>query len=256
MNKADTIPKCPHCGHVIKGEFNFTAMLRTVGMRHTFGSVHLDFAKMVVRREGAPIHLTPGELKICATLIAGEGGYISASDLLTCVRGINANYSRTIDTFVSTIRRKIGCIRTRHGIGYCWDPTVTTDRIRVPRSRTAIMKEKRLNAARLMSKRTLPERPVESPLRIYKCGHAWVPWMIAPGHEKPMPIRRYECRNGNLPPFLALPAGEIMFRVNDASIKWNGVDPLPVVVLDYLHEHQSLPPNTATSEIRKARMRY
>ena len=73
-----------------------------------FGSVEVDREARVVRRDGAPIELTPKEFDLLAALIDRRGSVVTRSDLLKAVWGYDETVvSRTVDTHVGELRRKL-----------------------------------------------------------------------------------------------------------------------------------------------------
>lgn len=86
------------------------------------GLVQLDRDGRRVRRDGAEVHLTPTEFDLLARLAARPGTVLSRDQLLADVwswRGAEGT-TRTVDTHVAALRRKLGdgVVRTVHGVGY------------------------------------------------------------------------------------------------------------------------------------------
>ncbi|MDE7061741.1 MAG: winged helix-turn-helix domain-containing protein [Lachnospiraceae bacterium] len=76
------------------------------------------------------VHLTPSEYNILYTMLQSPGRVFSRDQLITYALDASFDgYDRTIDTYIKSIRRKIGrdsskpsCIRTVHGVGYKYVP--------------------------------------------------------------------------------------------------------------------------------------
>jgi len=92
----------------------------------TFGDVRVDVVTGTVTRAGEPIELTGQELRLLLALARRHGRTVSRQDLLREAWGhIGAVSSRTIDTYVVDLRRKLEAdpMRPRHiitvrGAGY------------------------------------------------------------------------------------------------------------------------------------------
>ena len=85
------------------------------------GDVELDLARRVVTRDGAPVHLTATEFDLLARLCERPGHVVRRDVLLAEVWGLPAGTaSRTVDTHVGSLRRKLGddVVRTVQGVGY------------------------------------------------------------------------------------------------------------------------------------------
>jgi len=73
-----------------------------------FGSIQIDLRSRSVTKEGEEVWLTPKELDLLLALIRREGAVASRLDLLQEVWGHRAAVvSRTVDTHVSELRRKL-----------------------------------------------------------------------------------------------------------------------------------------------------
>ncbi|WP_435748656.1 response regulator transcription factor [Microbacterium sp. PMB16] len=87
-----------------------------------FAGVRLDVARRVAERDGMPIHLTLKEFGVLETLLAAEGGYVSADDLLDEVWDEPLERTRgVVKIVVHTLRRKLGApavIQSAAGHGY------------------------------------------------------------------------------------------------------------------------------------------
>ncbi|MCU1433255.1 MAG: response regulator with CheY-like receiver domain and winged-helix DNA-binding domain [Actinotalea sp.] len=86
------------------------------------GAVTLDPAARLVTVAGEPVHLTPTEFDLLARLAERPGTVLSREQLLADVWGWrgDASTTRTVDTHVASLRRKVGdgVVRTVHGVGY------------------------------------------------------------------------------------------------------------------------------------------
>lgn len=107
------------------------ARLRALGRRgHSprasavleFAGVRLDIVRRIVERDGIPIRLTLKEFGVLETLLAAEGGYVSADDLLDEVWDEPLERTRgVVKIVVHTLRRKLGSpevIQSAAGHGY------------------------------------------------------------------------------------------------------------------------------------------
>jgi two-component system, OmpR family, alkaline phosphatase synthesis response regulator PhoP len=91
-----------------------------------FGSVHVDFRRAEVTRDGAPVELSAREFKLLRYFIEHRGATISRDELLNEVWGYNAMPStRTVDVHIAWLRQKLEdhpkrprFIHTVHGLGY------------------------------------------------------------------------------------------------------------------------------------------
>ncbi|HEY3437255.1 MAG TPA: response regulator transcription factor [Actinotalea sp.] len=92
------------------------------------GDVVIDRAQRRVSRAGQPVHLTPTEFDLLVTLAATPRTVLTREHLLAQVWDwIDASGTRTVDSHVKALRRKLGpdLIRTVHGVGYAFEPTTT-----------------------------------------------------------------------------------------------------------------------------------
>jgi DNA-binding response OmpR family regulator len=90
-----------------------------------FGSVHVDFASGLIRRNGAPVSLSLKQLQLLRYLITWRGAVLSRNELLDAVWGYKASKTRTLDVHISLLRQKLEDtphnpqhIRTVRGKGY------------------------------------------------------------------------------------------------------------------------------------------
>ncbi len=73
-----------------------------------FGGIQVDPGTHTVRRDGAPIVLRPKEYDLLIALLQRKGQVASRAELLEEVWGYSGEvYSRTVDTHVAELRRKL-----------------------------------------------------------------------------------------------------------------------------------------------------
>lgn len=91
------------------------------------GRVHLGRLEFI--RAGERIGLTPTEVDLLRALHAQVGVPVTREELLETVWGVGGTASRTLDTHVARLRRKVECdphdprhIVTVHSVGYRLDP--------------------------------------------------------------------------------------------------------------------------------------
>jgi len=87
------------------------------------GKLVMNLATYEVSCGGEPLHLTPSEFKILATMGANQGRVLTRDQLIEVVQGEGISVTgRTIDTHVFGLRKKLGecseLIETIRGIGY------------------------------------------------------------------------------------------------------------------------------------------
>ncbi|MCG2798257.1 MAG: response regulator transcription factor [Cellulomonas sp.] len=91
----------------------------------TVGDVVIDHAQRRVHRNGVEIHLTPTEFDLLGALAATPRTVLTRERLLEQVWDwVDASGTRTVDSHVKALRRKLGpdLIRTVHGVGYAFEP--------------------------------------------------------------------------------------------------------------------------------------
>lgn len=91
----------------------------------TAGDVVVDRAQRRVSRAGEPVHLTPTEFDLLVTLAVNPRTVLTRERLLAEVWDwVDASGTRTVDSHVKALRRKLGpdLIRTVHGVGYAFEP--------------------------------------------------------------------------------------------------------------------------------------
>ncbi len=90
--------------------------------------LEIDVAGAEVQVDGAPVHLTPVELKLLTALAARAGEALSRERLLVDVWGVRPDLeTRTIDVHVKRLRDKLGpivgdALETVRGVGYRYRP--------------------------------------------------------------------------------------------------------------------------------------
>jgi len=85
------------------------------------GDVEIDLSERRVRRDHVDVHLTRIEFDVLAYLAARPRAAVSRESLLAELWGwADATGSRTVDSHIKALRRKLGgdLIRTVHGVGY------------------------------------------------------------------------------------------------------------------------------------------
>ena len=88
------------------------------------GGLEIDPAARRVRRDGEVVHLTPTEFELLLHLAQSPGIVFSRERLLSEVWGWDVDAgSRTVDTHVAGLRKKLGAawVRTAHGVGYAFE---------------------------------------------------------------------------------------------------------------------------------------
>src|SRR5258708_513568 len=85
------------------------------------GGVEIDVSRRRVRLDGEPVTLTATEFDLLVYLLLTPGVVRTRDELLAEIWGYrDGSGSRTVDSHVRAVRRKVGAdvIRTVHGIGY------------------------------------------------------------------------------------------------------------------------------------------
>lgn len=85
------------------------------------GDLVIDRATRRVSRAGVPAHLTPTEFDLLLCLASTPGTVLTREQLLEDVWDwVDATGTRTVDSHVKALRRKLGAdlVRTVHGVGY------------------------------------------------------------------------------------------------------------------------------------------
>lgn len=94
------------------------------------GDLVIDRAGRRVMRAGVPAHLTPTEFDLLLCLAASPGTVLTREQLLADVWDwVDATGTRTVDSHVKALRRKLGAdlVRTVHGVGYALEVPSTED---------------------------------------------------------------------------------------------------------------------------------
>ncbi|WP_432511659.1 response regulator transcription factor [Kineococcus sp. SYSU DK001] len=89
------------------------------------GELEIDRAQRRVRRAGAEVHLTPTEFDLLVCLAESPRTVLTREKLLEEVWDwVDASGTRTVDSHVKALRRKLGAdlVRTVHGVGYAFEP--------------------------------------------------------------------------------------------------------------------------------------
>ena len=83
--------------------------LRAPGMPLRFADLEVDPEIRVARRGGRPVALRPKELDLLLALLRRDGGLVTRRELLAEVWGYQDDVSsRTVDTHLAVLRRKLG----------------------------------------------------------------------------------------------------------------------------------------------------
>ena len=94
------------------------------GERIVAGTLEIDPAARRVRLDGETVHLPPTEFELLLHLARSPGVVFSRERLLSEVWGWDVDAgSRTVDTHVAGLRKKLGAawVRTAHGVGYAFE---------------------------------------------------------------------------------------------------------------------------------------
>jgi len=88
--------------------------------RLRLGEVEVDTLTRLVQRAGKPVHLTPMEYALLVRLAEQPHTVLTRERLLSDVWGWDHGGTRTVDSHVRALRRKLGddLVRTVHGVGY------------------------------------------------------------------------------------------------------------------------------------------
>jgi DNA-binding response OmpR family regulator len=107
------------------------AAVRTGGVHEpepplVVGDVSIDRAQRRVLRGHDEVHLTPTEFDLLVALATNARTVLTREKLLADVWDwVDASGTRTVDSHVKALRRKLGSdlIRTVHGVGYAFEPS-------------------------------------------------------------------------------------------------------------------------------------
>ncbi|MCL2466156.1 MAG: response regulator transcription factor [Micrococcales bacterium] len=89
------------------------------------GDVIIDQAQRRVQHRGTEVHLTPTEFELLVALATSPRTVLTRELLLEQVWDwVDASGTRTVDSHIKALRRKLGAdlIRTVHGVGYAFEP--------------------------------------------------------------------------------------------------------------------------------------
>jgi DNA-binding response OmpR family regulator len=97
--------------------------------RYRFGELEADFERFELRRAGAPVRVTPIELKLLAALVRQRGRAVTRAVLKDAVWGPDVFMTdRVIDTHIANLRKKIEAdpaeprwVSSVRGVGYRFD---------------------------------------------------------------------------------------------------------------------------------------
>jgi len=95
-----------------------------------FGAVHVDLSRRLVTRDGAPVHLTPIEYRLLATLLSQPGRVLTHRTLLRQVWGpSHVESSHYLRIYLAHLRQKLEDeparpqhLLTETGVGYRFQP--------------------------------------------------------------------------------------------------------------------------------------
>jgi DNA-binding response OmpR family regulator len=94
-----------------------------------YGPLTINPSQRLVTLNGKPVHLTPTEFDLLATLARRPRTVLTREKLLEEVWDwVDASGTRTVDSHVKALRHKLGAelIRTVHGVGYAFEPPAET----------------------------------------------------------------------------------------------------------------------------------
>jgi DNA-binding response OmpR family regulator len=92
----------------------------------------IDRASRRVTRGGQQVHLTPTEFDLLVFLATSPRTVLTREKLLEQVWDwVDASGTRTVDSHIKAVRRKLGAdlIRTVHGVGYAFEPNEPEDAV-------------------------------------------------------------------------------------------------------------------------------
>jgi DNA-binding response OmpR family regulator len=104
------------------------------------GDVTVDRDQRRVHRGDTEVHLTPTEFDLLVTLVSSPRTVLTRERLLAEVWDwVDASGTRTVDSHVKALRRKLGAdlIRTVHGVGYAFEPAKATSSGATPSTSSA-----------------------------------------------------------------------------------------------------------------------
>ncbi len=97
--------------------------------RYKDSSLDIDFKKYTASRNKKSLKLSVLEFNLLRFLILQKGDVVSRQELLQRVWGYHNNpFTRTVDVYVLSLRKKIGkeYLKTVHGLGYRFIPKIPT----------------------------------------------------------------------------------------------------------------------------------
>ena len=87
--------------------------------------LYVDLNKMIVRKNGETVFLTPTEFQILSTLIRNAGIVVTRGSLLSAIWDCDGNFidDNTLSVHISRLREKISTskLSTIRGVGYRWE---------------------------------------------------------------------------------------------------------------------------------------
>ncbi len=87
--------------------------------------LYVDLNKMIVRKNGETVFLTPTEFQILSTLIRNAGIVVTRGSLLSAIWDCDGNFidDNTLSVHISRLREKISPskLSTIRGVGYRWE---------------------------------------------------------------------------------------------------------------------------------------
>ena len=87
--------------------------------------LYVDMNKMIVKKNGETVFLTPTEFQILSTLIRNAGIVVTRGSLLSAIWDCDGNFidDNTLSVHISRLREKIGSekLSTIRGVGYRWE---------------------------------------------------------------------------------------------------------------------------------------
>lgn len=87
--------------------------------------LYVDLNKMIVRKNGETVFLTPTEFQILSTLIRNAGIVVTRGSLLSSIWDCDGNFidDNTLSVHISRLREKISTskLSTIRGVGYRWE---------------------------------------------------------------------------------------------------------------------------------------
>jgi DNA-binding response OmpR family regulator len=116
---------------LLRRAYGDLAAPETASQQMTFGDVEIDLERLLVRRQGRLVDLTPTEFRLLRYLVAHPGRPISRPALIEAVWGYDSEigYDRTVDVHMRHLRQKLEpdpahprYLVTVRGAGYKFEP--------------------------------------------------------------------------------------------------------------------------------------